>query len=142
MDRVRLADAELGHGADPAGDAMLVAEVVDGLRRAEPADALDLEVDDPPGTPLDRGPAVRSRLSAVSSRQTGVVTACWSKAQAVEVVGGHRLLEHQEIILVELAEDVEVGGGIGPVGVDHERDVADVQADGADELDVLRRAGS
>ena len=97
---------------------MLVAEVVDGLRRAEPADPLDLEVDDPPGTALDRlgGPfQALGRLVEADRRVDGPLQV----GQAVEVVGGHRLLDHQQVVLVELAEDVEIGGGIGTVGVDH-----------------------
>ena len=89
-------------------------------------------------------PAPRRMASAVRSRLVGRLVQAdrrgdrlLERGQAVEVVRGHRLLEHQQVVLVELAEDVDVGGGVGPVGVDHERDVAEVLADGADELEIL-----
>ena len=59
--------------------------------------------------------------------------------QAVEVIGRHRLLEHQQVVAVELAEDVEVGDGVRGVGVDHQGDVAEMLADRADEVDVVAR---
>ena len=120
---------------------MLVAEVVDRPRRAEPADALDLEVDDPAGAPPDRLGGLLEGLGRLVEADRGR-DRLLERGQAVEVVGRHRLLEHQQVELVELAEDVDVGGGVGAVGVDHQRDVAEVLADRADELDVAARAGS
>ena len=83
--------------------------------------------------------AVCSRVSADSSRQTGVVTALLELGQAVEVVRLHRLLEHEQVEVIKRAEHVDIGGRVGPVGVDHEGDLAEVLADGADKLDVAAR---
>ena len=59
--------------------------------------------------------------------------------QAVEVIDLHRLLEHQEVECVQLAEDIEIGCGVRGVGINHQGDVAEVLPDRADELDVAPR---
>ena len=142
MNALRLADAELGHRPDPAGDALLVAQVVDRQGRAEPADALDLEVDDPAGAAADRlgGPLEASRPSRRGRPASSPPPA--RRGQAVEVVGRHGLLEHQQIVLIQLAENVDIGGRIRAVGIDHQLDVAEVLADRADELDIAGPARS
>ncbi len=48
-----------------------------------------------------------------------------------------RLLDQQQVELVELREPVGIAAGVGSVRVDLEEDVAEPLADRADRLDVL-----
>ena len=91
----------------------MVAEVVNGGRGPSPPTRwiLRLTIRQAPRL-IDS--AVCSWVSAVSSRQTGVDIAFW-RGQAVEVVRRHRLFEHEQVQIVELPEDVEVGDCVGPV---------------------------
>src|SRR5262249_52824966 len=96
---------------------------------------LKLDVDDAAGTATDR---LGSPLQSVG----GLVKANRSRhlvlesSQTIDVVGRHRLLEHQEVLIVELPENVDVRALVRRVGIDHERDVAEVLPDRAGKLDV------
>src|SRR5208282_3545072 len=138
VNAVGLAQAEFRHGANPAGDALLVAKVVDGPGRTQPAHALDLEVDDPTGSPADGlggqfvglGGLVEADRGAYRFLQPG---------QSVQVRRFHGLLEHEQVEFVQLAEDVDVGGRVGSVAIHHQGNLAEVLADRADKLDVASR---
>ena len=95
------------------------------------AKALKLQLHDPPGIPTDglgRALQARRRLVEADRRHDGALDV----SQAVEVVRCQGLLDHQQVVFVQLAEHVDVAGSIGSAGVDHQRDVPEMLADGAD----------
>ena len=57
--------------------------------------------------------------------------------QALDVIGGHRLFEHEEVVLIQLAEQVDIRRRVSRVRVDHQFDFAEVLADGTDQFEIL-----
>ena len=51
------------------------------------------------------------------------------RRQPFEIVRGHWLFEHQEVVLVEFAKKVDVGCRVRGVRVDHQRNIAEVLTD-------------
>ena len=85
----------------PSRRCLLVAEVVDRPGRPQPPHALDLEIDDPAGAPADGlgGLLVGlGRLVEADRRGDRLL----EPGQAVEVGRLHRLLEHEQVEVVEL----------------------------------------
>ncbi len=104
------AEARLEHPAAPDGDAVLDADVVDAARLEVAADAAGLDVDDAACAERDRvlrGSSRGDRLveadrRADEPRQLGVPE---------DVVLGQRLLDEEQVELVELGEVLGVGEG-------------------------------
>ena len=84
--------------------------------------------------------AVPAADTSDSSRQIGVAISAASTRVADDVVLGQRLLDQQQVEVVESPEVGAVGAAVGGVGVDLERGVgADQVADGGHLLDVVAR---
>ena len=66
----------------------------------------------------------------------------WSSASPSRSAGFMRLLDHEQVEVVQLAEPRNILGRVGSVRVDHERNDAEMLPDRADQLDVVVRAGS
>ena len=116
------ADARLEHPAAPDRHPELDAEVVDPPGLEVAADPSRLEVDDLAGPDLDRIPRNRHRRDRLveadgSGRGSG------KAGVADEIVLRQRLLDQQEVELVEAAQVVDVVAPVRGVGVDLQRDV-------------------
>ena len=109
------------------GIAAVEAEVVDPASLEVAADAARLDVDDLGGTELDRiggGVERDDRFVEADRRRRGP----GELGVAEDVFLGHRLLDQEEVELVEPAEVLDVGPVVGGVGVDLEAHL------GADQL--------
>ena len=135
MNAVGLSQAELGHGANPAGHVVLVAKVVHHPGRTQAADPLELEIDNPTGLSANGLGGLFRRLGGLVETDRSA-DRFLEPGQSVQVGSLHGLLEHEQVKLVELAEDIDVGRSVSAVAVDHEGNLAEMLSDGANKLDI------
>ena len=118
------------------GTPLRLAEVVDAARLEIAAHPAGLDVDDAAGAERDcvlgrssRGDRlVEADRRAEEARQLGM---------SADVVLGQRLLDQEQVELVELRQLRSVGQGVGGVGVDLQEDLREALANRADRLDVV-----
>ena len=132
----RAAEARLEHAAAPHGDVRASAHVVDPSRLEVAADAPGLDVDDAAraeGDRVLRDARRGDRLVQADRRSHGLR----ELGVPEQVVLRKRLLDEQQVELVESGEVRGVVAGVGGVRVDLERDVAELLAHRAHGLDVV-----
>ena len=135
---VGAADAELEHAAAPHRRAERQRHVAHAAGAEVPANAPELDVDDPPGVRLESLAGILRRVHRLIQAQRrgehrlelGVVH---------QIVVRQRLLDVVEAELVELVEHACIGQAIGAVGIDAERHARQRLAHGAQRLHVPPR---
>src|SRR5579859_5338471 len=129
------ANAGFEHATAPHGDVVVAADIMNFDGFGESADASDFSVDDAACAALKGkggGAGVHDRFveadrSAQFFLQTRVV---------VDVVVPKRLLDHQQIELIEEPEVLDLIEGVGGVRVATEGDVGPARADAFENVDV------
>ena len=138
MDVGRAADPRFEHAAVPDGDVARRAQIVQPDRLAESADAPRFDVDDAAGAGADRLARDRDGLDRFVEAD-GRLQLLLQPRVVGHVVVVERLLDHHQLVAVELAEVAGVGDRVRGVGVDHQRDALEARADRAHRVDVPAR---
>src|SRR5450759_3984266 len=134
-DVVGAPDAGLQHAAAPDRDAGGLGDIVHALGLAETGDAAELDVDDVAGAQLDGLLGVARGANALFQADGGLQFGL-ERGVIDDVVVIQRLLDHHEEKIVQLAQVVGVGQGVGGVGVGHQLDRGETFAHAADHIDV------
>src|SRR5215469_18359235 len=127
-DVVGAPDAGFEHASAPDGNVADLADVMNFPGFAEAAQASNLDVDDAAGAAFDRGGGIARAFDRLVKTDGGVQFAL--QAGVVEdVIVPQRLLDHQQVKLIELAQVLDFVEGIGGVSVAAEQDVGPPRAD-------------
>src|SRR3989475_9230439 len=119
MHVVRTADAHLEHPSAPHGHVVGGANVVNTLRRSEPADPPGLDVHDARGADRDRLPRVLAGVDRVVEADRRLDLAL-ERRVVDEIVVRERLLDHHRARRIDALEKRSVAERVGRVRVEHE----------------------
>src|SRR5262252_2634957 len=132
------ADPRLEHAAVPHRHVPRRAQIVQPHRLGEPADAPGLDVDDPAGTGGDRLASDADGLDRFVETDRCPQPPLQRRVIR-HIVVVERLLDHHQIVRVELHEMVSVPDRVGGVGVDHHRDAAEARPENLHGTDIPAR---
>src|ERR1035437_8062059 len=134
-DVVGAPDAGLQHAAAPDRDAGGLGDIVHAFGLAESGDPAELDVDDAAGAQLDGLLGVARGANALVEADGGLELRL-ERGVIDDVVVNQRLLDHHEVKIVQFAQVLGVGEGVGGVGVGHQLDRGETFAHAADHIDV------
>src|SRR6266404_6999580 len=120
-DVVCASDPGLQHPAAPHRNAVRLAKIMDLLRRRVPADASQLDVDDLAGTQRDRRPRVLQRVNAFVQANRRFEPLLQFHV-TVQILPPQRLLDHHQVISIELLQQRPVRRAIRGIGIHHQLD--------------------
>src|SRR5437773_11484983 len=119
MHVVRPADAHLEHPSAPHGHVVRAADVVNTLRRSEPADPPGLDVHDPRWADRDRLARVLAGVDRLVETD-GRLDLALERRVVDEIVVRERLLDHHRARRIDALEKRSVAERVGRVRVEHE----------------------
>src|ERR1700757_1166293 len=119
---MRSSNSGFEHASAPYGDALRLAEVVDRQRFAETAHAADFDVDDSAGSRFHSGSSYTGAFDRFVQAYCGAQFLLQARV-IVDVVIPQRLLDHEEIELIELSQVLHLVERVGGVRIAAQRDV-------------------
>ena len=134
----RPANPKLVHPAAPDRDASRQADIVYALCFEQAADSADLDVDRPAGTQVESLPRVVGRVDALVQADRRLQGSLEGRV-VDDIVVGQRLLDQEEVEVVERLERGDIIERVRRIGVDLERDRGVSLADLPDDIHVPAR---
>jgi hypothetical protein len=135
---VGTADAGFEHASTPNGDGVFLAKIVDALGFVESADAAEFNVDDFAGSESDGSFGLFVRVDALVEAD-GRLQGFLDFDVAEEIVPAEGLLNHHEVVGVELLEERKILRAVSRVGVDGKLDPREVLADALNGKQIFAR---
>ena len=137
-DVVGTADAGFQHASAPHRDGVFAAEIVNAAGLQVAADASEFDVDDLAGAERDGGLGLLVGVDALVEAD-GRLQSFLDLHVAEQVVPAERLLDHHQVVGVDLLEQVEIFEAIGGVGVNGKLDARKFLADARRSRQVFAR---
>src|ERR1035441_9158721 len=131
-------DASLQHSATPDGNIVGLAKVVDLQRFGESAHAADLDVDDAAGAGFNREGGAAHADDRFVEADRGAQFLLQARV-VVDVVVPQRLLNHQQVELVELAQVLDLVERVSGISVAAQGDLGPARADPLQHVHVPAR---
>src|SRR5579864_2914398 len=131
-------NAGFEHAAAPHGNAVALANVVNGDGFAESAQAPDFDIDNAAGAQLDGSFGIAGLANRFVEANRGFQLALQLR-MLKDVVIPERLLDHEQLEFVEFAKVAKIAGGVRGIRVAAQEDVRPALADLREYLQVPSR---
>ena len=115
---MRASDTGLQHPAAPHRNAGRLRHIVDALRLGEPAHAPQLNIDDAAGAHLNGLLGVVRGANTLVEANGGLQLGLQLRV-VDDVVVRQRLFDHHQVVVVQLAQMVDIGKRVGGIRVHH-----------------------
>ena len=133
---MRGADAQFGHGTHPERRPRFAANVAHAQALRQSAHPLQLQIHNPAGAHFDRPARERGIVDAFIETH-GRAHARLQQRGAFQVILRQRLLEHHELVLVQLFEDGKIVARVIGICVHEQRHIAEFSAHRTHQRDIL-----